>query len=60
MNQFTIFDTSIDGLKVIERKPISDHRGFLARIFCADQLKAIGWKTPIAQVNQTVTKKEGL
>jgi dTDP-4-dehydrorhamnose 3,5-epimerase len=59
MSQFSIFDTPIAGLKVIERKPIGDHRGFLARIFCADQLKSAGWEKPIAQINQTVTKKRG-
>ena len=59
MSQFSIFDTPIAGLKVIERKPIGDHRGFLARIFCADQLKSAGWEKSIAQINQTVTKKIG-
>jgi dTDP-4-dehydrorhamnose 3,5-epimerase len=59
MSQFSIFDTPIPGLKVIERKPIVDHRGFLARIFCADQLISAGWQKPIAQINQTVTKKRG-
>ncbi len=59
MGQFSIFDTPIEGLKVIERKPNSDSRGFLARIFCADQLKSAGWRKSIAQINQTVTKKRG-
>ena len=59
MSQFSIFDTPIAGLKVIERKPVGDHRGFLARIFCADQLNSAGWQKPIVQVNQTVTKKRG-
>jgi len=59
MSQFSIFDTPIAGLKVIERKPIGDHRGFLTRIFCADQLSSAGWQKPIVQVNQTVTKKRG-
>jgi dTDP-4-dehydrorhamnose 3,5-epimerase len=59
MSQFSIFDTPIAGLKVIERKPIGDSRGFLARIFCDEQLKSVGWKKPIAQINQTVTKKRG-
>lgn len=59
MSQFSIFETPIAGLKVIERKPIGDHRGFLARIFCADQLKSAGWEKSIAQINQTVTKKRG-
>lgn len=59
MSQFSIFDTPIEGLRVIEREPISDHRGFLARIFCADQLKSVGWEKPITQINQTVTKNRG-
>jgi len=59
MSQFSIFETPIAGLKVIERKPIGDRRGFLARIFCADQLNVVGWQKPIAQINQTVTKKRG-
>lgn len=59
MSQFSIFNTPISGLKVIERKPAGDSRGFLARIFCDEQLKSAGWKKPIVQINQTVTKKRG-
>lgn len=59
MSQFSIFDTPLAGLKVVERKPIGDNRGFLARIFCAAQLKTAGWEKPIAQINQTVSKKKG-
>lgn len=59
MNQFYISDTPIEGLKVIERKPLVDSRGFLARFFCADQLESAGWNKPIVQINQTVTKKRG-
>jgi dTDP-4-dehydrorhamnose 3,5-epimerase len=59
MSQFSIIDTPIDGLKVIERRALGDNRGFLARIFCANQLKSAGWQKPIAQINQTVTKKMG-
>lgn len=59
MSQYSILDTSISDLKIIERRQIGDGRGFLARIFCADQLADAGWKKPIAQINQTVTKKRG-
>jgi dTDP-4-dehydrorhamnose 3,5-epimerase len=59
MSVFSIIDTSIADLKIIERKPIGDSRGFLARIFCAEQLKVAGWQKPIAQINQTFTKKRG-
>ncbi|QKM64043.1 dTDP-4-dehydrorhamnose 3,5-epimerase [Polynucleobacter tropicus] len=59
MGIFSIFDTPIAGLMVIERKEIGDDRGFLARIFCSEELKCVGWKKPIAQINQTITKKKG-
>lgn len=59
MSQFSIIDTPIAGLKVVERKPIGDSRGFLARIFCVDQLQSAGWQKGIAQINQTVTKNRG-
>jgi dTDP-4-dehydrorhamnose 3,5-epimerase len=60
VSQFFITETVIEGLKVVERKPISDNRGFLARIFCADLLQGAGWQKPIAQINQTLTKKRGM
>ena len=59
MSQFSIIETPLAGLKIVERKPIGDSRGFLARIFCNDQLKSAGWEQPISQINQTVTKKRG-
>jgi dTDP-4-dehydrorhamnose 3,5-epimerase len=59
MDQFSFVDTPIEGLKVVERKPLGDNRGFLARIFCIDQLENAGWKRPVVQINQTVTKKGG-
>ena len=59
MSQFTFTDTSIAGLKVIERKNICDSRGYLSRLFCANQLKEVGWRKSIVQINQTVTAKRG-
>lgn len=59
MSRFTIRNTPIAGLKVVERQPLGDKRGFLARIFCADELAAAGWHKPIAQINQTLTQKQG-
>ena len=59
MSQFSIIDTPLEGLKIVERKRIADSRGFLTRIFCGDQLKSAGWEKPIAQINQTVTKQIG-
>jgi dTDP-4-dehydrorhamnose 3,5-epimerase len=59
MKRFTIFDTPIADLKIIERQKLGDSRGFLSRLFCAKELSAAGWRKPIAQINQTITKKQG-
>jgi dTDP-4-dehydrorhamnose 3,5-epimerase len=59
MNRFTVHETPLPGLKVVERQLRSDSRGFLARIFCADELSPAGWGKPIAQINHTYTAKSG-
>jgi dTDP-4-dehydrorhamnose 3,5-epimerase len=59
MKRFTIADLSFGGVKVIERQRIGDRRGFLARLFCADELAAAGWSDPIAQLNHTYTARRG-
>ena len=58
MNSFVILDTPIEGLKIVERKLRDDSRGFLARLFCVNEL-AVHWRKPIAQINQTLTQKQG-
>jgi dTDP-4-dehydrorhamnose 3,5-epimerase len=59
MSRFGIVDTPISGLKIVERNPRSDERGFLARLFCAGELQAAGWSKPIEQINQTMTRRSG-
>lgn len=59
MNQFTIHDAAIAGLKVVQRRQLGDSRGFLARLFCAKELAVGGWQKPIAQINHTYTRKQG-
>ena len=59
MSRFTILDTPIDDLKIVERQQLGDNRGFLARLFCVEELAAAGWHKPIAQINQTLTQKQG-
>jgi dTDP-4-dehydrorhamnose 3,5-epimerase len=59
MNRFQIIDTALDGLKVIQRVPIEDSRGFISRIFCASELAQAGWQKPIAQINHTFTRVRG-
>ena len=38
---------------------MGDTRGFLSRLFRADELAAAGWKKPIAQINHTSTARRG-
>ena len=59
MSRFTIQETPLVGLKIIQRTAIGDARGFLSRIFCAEDLASAGWTWPIAQINHTLTKTFG-
>lgn len=59
MSRFTLNDTRLLGLKLIERKRLGDNRGFLSRLFCADEFAAAGWIKPIAQINHTYTAQRG-
>ena len=40
-SRFDIVDTPLEGLKLILRKPIGDSRGYLERLFCADELNSL-------------------
>lgn len=57
--RFDVINTSIEGLKVLQRKPIKDDRGFLSRLYCNDDFKLMGVTKPISQINQTFTKRVG-
>ena len=58
MSHFVVFDTPLAGLKVVERQPLGDTRGYLERMFCAEELSGAGWHKPIAQINHTFTQKK--
>ena len=59
MSRFAVDDLPLPGLKRVTRQQLGDHRGFLSRLFCADELAMAGWSTPIAQVNHTFTAARG-
>ena len=59
MNRLTITDTPISGVKLVQRQQLNDQRGYLARLFCAQELAQAGWHTPVAQINLTLTHKRG-
>lgn len=59
MSRFTVTDLPLQGLKLVERQRAGDSRGYLSRIFCADDLAMAGWHKPVAQINQTLTQLRG-
>ncbi len=59
MSRFSIADTPLVGLKRVQRNRLQDERGFLSRLFCADELHAAGWYGPVAQINHTCTRQPG-
>ena len=59
MSRFDVDATPIAGLMRVRRKPIADARGFLVRLFCADDLRDAGWGAGVAQVNHTKTVQRG-
>ncbi len=59
MSRFTITDLPLAGLKRVQRQRLGDNRGFLARLFCAEELATAGWAKPIVQINHTYTAKQG-
>lgn len=59
MSRFTSTETPLIGLKVIERQLLADARGFLSRMFCADELRTLGWVGEIVQINHTMTLHRG-
>ena len=59
MRLLTIFDLPPPGLKRIERRRLGDSRGFLTRLFCANELRHAGWSGLVAQINHTYTARRG-
>ncbi len=59
MSRFTVTDLPLAGLKLVERQNLGDSRGFLSRMFCAEELAPAGWAKPIAQINLTMTARKG-
>lgn len=59
MSRFALTALPLDGLVRIERQRLGDSRGFLARIFCAEELAHAGWHKPIVQIAHTFTARRG-
>jgi dTDP-4-dehydrorhamnose 3,5-epimerase len=59
MSRFVATALPLSGLTLLERQVVGDQRGFLSRMFCAEELAASGWLKPIAQINHTYTRDKG-
>lgn len=59
MPRFEVDPCGLPGMAVVTRTRIEDPRGFLSRLYCADELRALSLSGEIAQINQTFTRKRG-
>lgn len=59
MARFDFISTPLDGLTLVQRNAIEDHRGFLSRLYCADEFGKAGINKPIIQINHTLTRQKG-
>jgi len=59
MSRFEVSEMPLVGVMCVTRQRMGDARGFLSRLFCADELAAAGWTWPIAQINHSYTAKAG-
>lgn len=57
--RFEILETPLSGLRVLQRKPIGDSRGYLERLFCNEELQMLAPAKYIAQINHTLTALRG-
>ncbi|ODU04707.1 MAG: dTDP-4-dehydrorhamnose 3,5-epimerase [Thiobacillus sp. SCN 63-1177] len=57
--RFDILDTPLSGVRILQRKPIGDSRGYLERLFCSEELQMLAPGKHIAQINHTLTASRG-
>lgn len=57
--QFYVEKTDLEGVWVIQRNYRHDERGSFARVFCSEAFTDLGWKSPIKQINHSITQGVG-
>lgn len=57
--RFVVNDTPLAGLYVLQRQPLGDSRGFLERMYCAEELAPLAPGRAIVQINHTHTGARG-
>lgn len=58
-SRFDTLDTPLSGLRLLQRKPIGDSRGYLERLFCSEELQSLAPGKHFAQINHTLTVNRG-
>jgi dTDP-4-dehydrorhamnose 3,5-epimerase len=58
-SRFDTLDTPLAGLRILQRKPLGDSRGYLERLFCSEELQALVPDRHIVQINHTLTANCG-
>jgi dTDP-4-dehydrorhamnose 3,5-epimerase len=59
VKRFGVTELPLPGLRLVQRRRLGDPRGFLSRLFCAEELRSAGWMKPVAQINHTCTARRG-
>lgn len=57
--RFHAAPTPLAGLWLLQRQPHRDERGLFERLFCADELRTLGYPGVVAQANRSVTRRCG-
>jgi dTDP-4-dehydrorhamnose 3,5-epimerase len=57
--RFSITDSKLKGVRILQRLPRLDARGYFERMFCAEELHECWAADSIAQVNHTRTLRRG-
>jgi len=57
--RFDILPTPLADLRVLQRKPLGDSRGYLERLFCQEELAEVLAGRQIVQINHTLTASRG-
>jgi dTDP-4-dehydrorhamnose 3,5-epimerase len=58
-SRFVFTSTPLDGLRIVTRQQLADARGFLARLWCAEEFSRHGWSNPVLQINHSLTRRHG-
>lgn len=57
--RFEITNTPLTEVRLLRRRIITDERGFLERLFCAEELEPLFAGKRIVQINRTLTARRG-